>query len=777
MHRIFRIAFWLILLGSFFSACDSNKSGKEYSFERSVQEAIIEKRCVEGTPDSIKECYLLKWRNPVDTADLLRVHVWIDTMVIDSNDESVSEDARNASIKKDFTGGTIFYDSLDLTAALKAYRDRDDTVQIALWAEYDDDGSAGRIVRTFVLLGDDISPARVQVSEEVTHNTIRVRWSRPIDQTDFYKPEFLSGPIYGYNVVFRSTSGIDLTKAKCSLSIGGIRANTSKLISQKQWTYQADTITLADAKDKADDRHFAVRDSLGFKGDSTDQFELTISGLGAESQYLVSIETYDIASNYSKSEDRYIFTTDSVVPLRPVKFWFRLDTLDPGRVALDSNRVFLYWVRPVDPLVDESNITIGDSVFFPKDCIVGKCYRSVKTYFVETLDRGEWKPVRTGDLSPEFPTWALKGGVMKVDPTGRFVGDTLKWVAPGDTLHVRMRVQDSSGAYSDWLEDTLYVSRGSMVDVGCPAGFQPVARRKGADTTLSSKVCVERFEHRDSNGEFLFNVLYSDARQACRDFGTGYPDFSFDLCSEDDWLSACLSRNSSYGTIQEYPFEPQEFLWSECNQGTGELASALDLQLRSSRCTSPDGVHDLPGQLQEWARGTLRILDTLKSGKVDTLIDTVGILKGSSYVVFQTADRTMLARCGAVATPTRLRPRFTRDSVFLYQNGTRLDTLQQRDTTRKIYSALGPSSFRDEIRLYEVLHPQSKAVLGEDYVSQEEFDRRGGDAYVEILANGLEYRFVGKDTVLLLPGQVSSPDARNFYRENSVGFRCCAVPY
>lgn len=770
---------WIVLSLLLFFACDSNKSGKEYSFERSIQEPIIEKRCMEGTPDSVTECYLLKWRIPVESEDLVRVHIWVDTSVIDSADETVSDKAKEASIKKEFTNGESVYDSLDLTAALADYKDRDDTVQIALWAEYKGGGSEGRIVRTFVLLGDDIAPARVQIANESNHNTIKVQWRRPIDQTDFYRPDSIDGPIYGYNVVFKSESDLDLSTAGLKLTLGG-KDISSSIQFQKQWSQISDSIALLPATDKKPERHFAVRDGKGFQDSDDDLYELTVTGLTAESQYSIYVVTLDVATNESVSETKNIRTTDSVPPLQAKQFWVRKDSLDQDRVALDSNRVFLYWVKPVDPFKDSSNIVMtADSLKFPAGCKMGECYRYVQTYFVETNIHGKWEPIRkilltsTGE---EYPTWALADGVMKKNPVGKYVGDTLKWVSPGDTVMVRMRVQDSSGAYSEWLTDTLLISRGVNTKVNCPAGFKAVNRRTGADTSLPKVVCVEQFEHQDSVGNFITDVLYQDSRAACQALSATAPGFQFDLCTEDDWLSACLSRNSSYGTIQEYPFEPQEFLYSECNQGTGVSSVAASLNLRSVKCTSPDGIRDLPGQYQEWARGLRRTFDTLSPGKVDTLIDTIGILKGSSYVNFETTDPTVLARCGAVATPTRMRPRYTRDSVYLYQNGVSMDTLENRDTTRKLYSALPPSSFRDEIRLYEVLHPKTGAVLGEDYVSQKEFDRRGGEAYLESISSGLGYRFLGKDTVLLLPGFVSSPDVRNFYREPSVGFRCCAVP-
>ena len=55
----------------------------------------------------------------------------------------------------------------------------------------------------------------------------------------------------------------------------------------------------------------------------------------------------------------------------------------------------------------------------------------------------------------------------------------------------------------------------------------------------SNKFCMERFEHRNDSGEFVTNVLYSEAVAACEAISAD--GFNVGLCKERDWELVCLS--------------------------------------------------------------------------------------------------------------------------------------------------------------------------------------------------------------------------------------------
>ncbi|HSQ42386.1 MAG TPA: hypothetical protein VLM37_08925 [Fibrobacteraceae bacterium] len=784
---------WLwvaVCMAALLFSCSSDSSGDEYSFERSIQDAVIEKTCLTDTVES-GECYLLIWRQPLETSNLVRYHIWLDTNVVSEDDVTPPSGATSSSsIQVDFVDRDgIYYDTLDLTSYMETYVGKQDSVQIALWGEYDDDGILGRIVRTFVVLGDNIDPARVQYSDSATHNSLAISWTRPIDQVDYYHADSLDGPIVGYNIYFWGDDGQDMSNVSLSLTLGGVDAQ-ERLVLDSRWRDSAGTLQIVSVSSDYSELHCAIIDGNGFRGDSLDDFVLTISGLQQESAYELTIVAYDSAGNTSESETEVLETTDSIPPLAPPAFWTRADTND-GLVRLDSNRLFLYWLRAVDPLQLHSGIYFAaDSLFIPSDCVEKTCYRQLESYEVQMWDGEEWAAIvdaddvsKTTNAVDDDARWTLSGDSMAVDEEGIYTGDTVRWMVPGDTVMLRVRSVDSSGAVSDWFTDTLHLSWGKLASVSCPEGFVPVARRTGADTTYGRNFCIERFEHMDTDTSFDRNELYVDTRSSCQAMSDD--SFDVDLCPMDDWYSACLSGGVSYGVIEESSFNASTFIYSTCNQGTGDSSSAFSLASRNRNCVSTDGVRDLPGQLQEWVWGIDTTMDTTIDKNVtpydttiDTTIDTTGFLKGSSYVSFETDELSDLAKCTAKGTPMRYRPTYTMDTVYLYIVSGVFDTLLEIDTSLgDVDSLLLPSQFTDHLLVYQVRHPNdSSLILGYDSLDLAEYNRRGGDVWVNAIANGLDYHLVDTVNVLLLGETGARKSTRNFYKDPSIGFRCCARP-
>jgi len=746
--------------------CSSNSKGKEFSFERSLQEPVIEKRCVEGRLDTGKGCYLLKWRNPVDTVKLGRVHVWLDTTAVDTATDVVSSAAKASSLKKAFDANSgNEFDSLDISDAVNILN-RKDTLEVTLWAEYDDSGTPGRIVRTFVILGDDIAPARVTVTDSGSYQEIDLTWTRPNDHVDFYRPELISGVIKGYNVYLSCADGANIRDAKVKLFIGGID-KTDSMTRGAHWVFAKDTFALMnETNEPATEMHLAFEDGLGFQGDPVkDRIQLILTELRAETRYYIEIRTYDVAGNYSVSEIKPIGTTDSIQPLVASAFVYTKNAANLAEI--DSNRVKLTWLSSLDPITP-TELTLEEAHKSTAGCAGGPCFRDVRTYQLDVLEDTSWSSLLSTGSSDT---------VLVKDASGTYIGSSLRWAVPGDSAIVRMRAVDSSGYLSEWLQDTIRFAKSPYESLGCPVGFIPV-KRMGLD---SSKFCIERYEHATTQGTFDHNVLFQDARATCKGMSTG--SLQVDLCSETDWNSACGAGNSTYGTIQQAPFIANEFLINECNLGTGDSLSADSLSKRHKHCMSVDGVHDLPAQLQEWARGTQKRLDTNRTtAKIDTVLDSVAVIKGSSYVAFTLpSDQTLYAKCSARSVPVRVRANYTTDSVFLYKNLTNIDTLLVRDTARKVFSIVTAPQFHDTIYRFEVRHPVTHDSLGIDYVEAKDYKRRvamqtGSIRYLDVISGGLDYVFLGPEAVFLLNGTRIEKGSEAFYREPSVGFRCCAVP-
>lgn len=780
-----KASIWLALLALLFMSCSDDSSGNEYSFERSVLEFTAVKRCSDRAARPGDPCYMLKWRHPIERTKLLRYHIWIDTLVVNDTIRDVPEEALTKSIQIPYGDGRGDYDSLDLTSYLSAYLDRD-SLHVAIWAEYGDGGSPGSIQRLYLFFGDDIAPGRVQFTDSTNQNTLWLGWSRPTDQQDFYFPDSVSGPIAGYNLhLYAEDANQDLRNLKVQLEIAGgdslASGDTSAFRRHSRFRYR-DGMLMVDttASGVADKSHlrFVILDGKGFASETAkNRYRLRIDGLKPQSYYGVSLSVWDSAGNSTGTTDadasgRRILTTDTVEPLIATRFWLRSDTVDGGKPRLDSNRLVLYWPRSVDPLVPRSGIVLDSLLSIPSGCLANYCYREVASYKVDLWNGTAWESASRagGSVGDKYNIrYARSGDTLKENLDGMYVTDTLRWVTPGDTLIVRVRAVDSSGYISKALVDTIVASRGALWNVSCPPSFVPVSRTVSG---VTETYCVEKNEHSES-GTYMRNVIYQDARATCQAMAgqSGFAGFQVDLCREDQWRSACLSQGRSrYGVIEDAPFSALEFLFQNCNVGTWDSTTAADPTKRNPICKSPDGVRDLPGNLQEWAIGTETVTDSITK---KTRIDTIAVLKGTSYVLFDGADRTELAQCAVRARPHRIRPKYTQDTVWLYRNGSSVDTVLVKDTTRTLYVAIPPSAFQDTLLFYTITHPTSGAVLGTDYVDQKEYRRRGGDTWLKVIWNGLGYTLAEKKRVLIR-GTVKYNDAAAFYVEPSVGFRCCA---
>jgi hypothetical protein len=303
------------------------------------------------------------------------------------------------------------------------------------------------------------------------------------------------------------------------------------------------------------------------------------------------------------------------------------------------------------------------------------------------------------------------------DVKGDSVSHTLRFVSPGDSIRLRVRAVDSSGHYSRALDSTFKVSMGEFSQTNCPENFMPV--KKDSVTTF----CMQKFQHFDGN-EFKRNVLYREAKEACEALDAR-------LCTEPEWSAACTSRGSSYGVIEETDFQPEKFLFRHCGTRTGDSIPAKFVSERDRFCVSPDGIRDLPGQLQEWV--------TVNSDSGE-----VAALKGTSYVKFE-SPIPELAQCGNVNIPTRKMIRYNADTT---------ETL--RDST---------------IFIYTIRNLITGDSLGQDIVKEREYNNRGREAWLNVRWQGLKYERVEEKQVLILGEETI---VNEFFLDPTVGFRCCA---
>lgn len=763
LKSVFAVLAMFLLL-----SCSDGSSGTEYAFDREILEMNVLRSCEDAS--STEACYRVRFRYPIETEKLTQFLVWIDTIVVGDTVSSVSKHAReNATLTVEYNSKKeSYYDTLDLTEYVKDFLEYD-SLQVAIWPEYSDNGDPGALQRVFLHFGDDLAPAIVTLQDSVFVDGAVFDWARPTDQTDFYSPESLSGPIAGYSiVVYALNEKEDIRKAKVTVEHNGEVDSVGGNLYLRNYRFKSknDSVWI-DTTSTTDKRYLrlAIPDGEGFSvdNDSLNRFRLTIRGLKSESQYTIGITSYDSSGNYSGSvvsaENNHMFiTTDSVAPVMPTKLFFWQDSLNPGFAKLDSNnRVRIFFSRSVDPFKQDNGIIVDTVLSYPDSCYEFFCFRGVQSYQVDRYDGKEWVQLtEAGGISDEryVDLYKVSGDTFKLADLGDFVVDTIRWVSPGDTLILRVRSIDSTGYYSKALIDTIYVSASDTSGLECPDGYLPVV-------TSDSKFCMEKFEHMDSTGAFMVNLLHSEAKAACE--AVSASGFSVTLCKERDWELACLSGGtSSYGVIEEESLAASEYLYTNCNVATGDSASAADIEKRSYKCASKYGLRDLPGQYQEWVLG--RSADTLE------------LLKGSSYRHYDGLDRESIALCTNRFFPYYTRKAYVKDTtVYIYRSGAVVDTSLTLDTARTIYKTLKQKDFRDTLQFFAVKNPATGETVGYDYAPIAEY-RKGGDDWLKEVAGELEYVPDHVEVVFMLNGTQPYRKVGAFYKNTSISFRCCAYP-
>ena len=775
-HGLIRyaLASFLLLLAFAFCSCSDDDSSIEFLFNREASDVSVLRSC--ASKDDTSACYRIRLRYPMETENLSKIYMWIDTTVIDDTSKAVkSSQLDQATEVFDYPKGTKnLYDTIDVTSYVAQFRDSRDSLQVAFFCEYDDNDDPGAVQRVFLHFRDDMPPSRVSLFDSVWTTGALIEWFRPTDQVDFYAPTEMSGPIVGYNIVlYSSDKNEDLRNITVQLYAPNGQDMTGGALYKRHARIRADndSVWVDDVSHGDNVKNYlrlVVLDGKGFDftEDSLNRFRLVFEGLKARSQYNIGLSAWDSSGNSSGNEGvatvesyQMFMTTDSIAPLMPTKLYVLEDSLFPGLARLDSNnRLRIFWNMSLDPLNKNHGIIADTVLWVPDTCGFEVCFDMVAAYVVDWYDKEKkvWTTYDNvgGSVDRYTALYSRSADTMKVSTYGSFVTDTIRWVSPGDTLIVRIRSIDKSGYYSVALTDTIAVSPGTLASkIQCPDGFLAVS------VSADSLFCMERFEHQDDSGRFVNNVLYSEALAACEAMSAS--GFKVSLCNERDWERVCLSGGTlSYGVLEEEGVDATEYLFSYCNVATNDSISANDIGNRNPRCVNPQGIRDFPGQLQEWARGRSE--------------DSAAVVKGGSYKVFNGLDRESVAYCTNRSFPYYTRPDYVKDSVFLYMEGSKVDTVYAADTTRKLFKLLRTGDFKDSLQFFKV-QDTTGATIGTDYALYSEY-KNGGSVWLETIGNGLKYVPDHIEVVFLTGKTVPYRAASAFYKSPVIGFRCCAYP-
>ena len=767
--------YFVSIVAVFFFACSEDDEGPEYMFDREISEYSVLKGCDSDVPEGTP-CFKIRYHYPMRTDDYSGLCVWLGTDVVDDTSKSVSsKQIRIAHDSQDeqaffheYKKTTRDYDTIDLTDKIAEYVKTQQTLQVAMFSEYSDGGDPGSVQRLFIHFVDD----------SVWSTGAMFEWFRPTDRTDFHTPNAISGKIFGYNIrLWAEDPDEDIRDLKVTvITPAGVDNKGHKLYKRHAHISKSDTVKVDSVSHGSKRKNYlnlVVFDGEGYDMENIykNRFRLYVEGLRTQSNtkkyaYTIAISSWDVSGNSSGSESdqhisvdacKYIVTTDSIAPLMPKKIFTVEDSLFPGYSKLDSNnRLVIFWSRSVDPFRFDHGIEVDSELVIPSGCNEKSCYDVVSRYIIEYRNSydSSWHEYSYTGGADHYKDFYQRNddGNFDIKVGGTFVTDTIRWVAPGDTLVLRIRSVDKSEYYSKELVDSIFVAPSKIADeLKCPDGFVAVS------ISDSSSFCMERFEHRNAKGKFMTNVLHSEAVAACEAISAS--GFEVSLCRERDWELACLSDGSlSYGVIEEDDSQASDYLFRVCNVSTGDSVGAADIAKRNPSCMNPMGLRDLPGQYQEWVIGRSE--------------DTAAVLKGSSYKKFQGLDLESIAYCTNRSFPFYTRPAYTRDSVYLYREGTKVDTVYALDTLRTLFKILTQKDFKDTIQFYDVLDGNGK-VIGTDYSLYSEY-KKGGKAWLDSIANGLKYKPVRKEAVFLTGEKVPHRQAASFYKSSAIGFRCCA---
>ena len=784
--------YFLFAVAVFLFACSEDDEGPEYMFDREISEYSVLYECASGGTDS-NSCFKIRYRYPYLLESYAGLCVWFGKDIVDDTSKAVSDNqlrlAHDTTNKEtyfhEYKKSARYYDTIDVSKMVAPFiKDGYDSLQVALFSEYTDGGDPGAVQHLALHFKDSVDPSIVVPEDSVWSNGVLLSWDRPTDQTSFHTLGAGTGKIYGYNLVIYAIDRPDEDIRDLKVTVqtpAGVDYTGGKIYkrnAQIDRNAHNGSVYVKELERSDKDKNYlrlVIFDGEGYdlKNPKKNKFRVIIEGLRTRSyldnyEYKVGFTSWDIVGNYSGSQAdtrvsyenwKGIMTTDSIAPLMPNKIFVEEDSLFHGYAKLDSNnRVRIYWNRSVDPIKFKHGITIDSELVIPKGCHVHECFESVPNYIVEYYNKldDSWKRFSYSDVVNRYGTRysRKKDGTFELDvlDSGSFVGDTIRRVAPGDTIILRILAVDSSGYRSDALLDTVFVSPGKLAaELKCPTGFVAVST---SDTT---SFCMERFEHRDASGKFMTNVLHSEAVAACEAISAS--GFEVSLCRERDWELSCLSGGSlSYGVIEDDDSQASDYLFRMCNVSTNDSTIAADISKRDAGCMNPMGVRDLPGQYQEWVMGRSK--------------DTVAVLKGSSYKIFEGLDRESIAYCTNRAFPFYTRPGYTQDTVYLYREGTHVDTAYAADTLRTLHKILTKKDFKDTLQFYDVVDSKGK-VIGTDYSLYSEY-KRGGKAWLDSLANGLTYKPSRKEAVFLTGEKRYYREAASFYKSSTIGFRCCA---
>lgn len=540
----------------------------------------------------------------------------------------------------------------------------------ALVPVYGGDVTPGQPLLSWFIINDKTPPDFFSPVIKPMAKDVVIWWARPTDPTSFFDPTLDTGLILNYTLkVTLGGRNSDQRDSNFSPSLlfyrGGLDVSKSVLRTPK-------------FKEKSDKFPFGysyyLPDSTrGNKRTPTlqDSLKVVLSNLSPTDTLSIILSATDSSLNDNENlmQPVIIHLTDTTQPSKP-----RLSEKSP---RTDSNSVVIAWTASRDSLVDGGQRLEGRSPNF-----LIQEYHLVRTMIRDSTEKKS--------ILDRMDT------VIRVVTSNRDSAiflDTMRYLPPGRSFFLTLYATDKSGFESS--VDTLTIKTpsiqfsGNDSDLICPKGFLPIPRARftlgstgigsQSDESPSKNInlaayCIEPYEHRSAEGNFVSNVSWSQADSICRGINTAY---NTQLCSEVEWERTCKGPGPgdfalAHGIQSEQ--KNASILQSTCNQGTNDSVMARSFDLRSGTCLTNEGVYDMAGNYSEWIRdpysegayGQLKSEDSLTHGfSFSDSLKRHGF-RGGNYLKPQnlaTSSIQNLARCSNRDFAQQVRPVFKKECI------------------------------------------------------------------------------------------------------------------
>ena len=90
-------AFLLVLFASL-AGCSDDDSSIDFLFDREISDFSVLRECAQKS-DSGAYCYMVRFRYPIDTENLTKIYLWLDSTVVGDTSKTVDDEQLSKALE------------------------------------------------------------------------------------------------------------------------------------------------------------------------------------------------------------------------------------------------------------------------------------------------------------------------------------------------------------------------------------------------------------------------------------------------------------------------------------------------------------------------------------------------------------------------------------------------------------------------------------------------------------------------------------------------------